>query len=97
MTDEHSELADLVGVKIDTNRWYAHVLDLAEDGSWFETTDAFRYAPHPDDQEKVASWFYNDVLIVDRSGLGRPYGWILHHQEFDEQVRAKLKESPNDD
>jgi len=90
MTDEHGELADLAGVQIDADRWYAHVLDLADDGSWFETTDAFRYAPHPDDRAKVATWRNDDVLIVDRSGLGRTYGWTLHHREFDEAVRAEV-------
>ena len=90
MAVEHNELADLAGVQIDADRWYAHVLDLADDGSWLETTDAFRYAPHPDDRTKVATWRSNDVLIVDRSGLGRAYGWKLHHREFDEDVRAEV-------
>lgn len=90
MTGEHSELDYLADVQIDADRWYAHILNVADDGSWFETTDAFRYAPHPDDRAKVATWCNDDVLIVDRSGLGRSFGWVLHHREFDEDVRAEV-------
>lgn len=60
---------DRAGEKIDKYRTYEHLHLLADDATWFQTTDANIWAVAPDKQDEIDCWSLFDLLIIDRTDI----------------------------